>query len=154
MRLGFVTTPDKVVFALHFSTGNRDCQLRRGNPGRKARPLVLAEVLNRGSMRLYKEKEEDAVSGVRLAFLGRLFVVRPQQCDQFGHAEPRICMRERIQSLSSNEARLSMCCQLLVICYGFDTPQSAVSLPFSTVYEWHLCCTLLLGCRPCELKTS
>ena len=115
MRLGFVTTPDKVVFALHFSTGNRGCQLRRGNPGRKARPLVLAEVLNRGHMRLYKE--EDAVSGVRLAFLGRLFVVRPQQRDQFGHAEPRSCKRERIQSLSSKEARLSMCCQPLVICY-------------------------------------
>jgi hypothetical protein len=153
MRLGFVTTPDTVVFALHFSTGNRDCQLRRGNPGRKARPLLLAEVLN--CVASYKEKEEDAVSIRGMTCIPRgLFVVRPQQCDQFGHTGPRICMRERIQSLSSNEARLSMCCQLLVICYGFDTPQSAVSLPFSTVYEWHLCCTLLLGCRPCELKTS
>ena len=45
-------------FCTAFFYRNRDCQLRRGDPGRKARPLVLAEALNRGA----SYKEEHAVS--------------------------------------------------------------------------------------------
>src|SRR6266478_3604720 len=91
MRLGFVTTPNTVVFALHFSTGNGDCQLRQGNPGRKARPLVLAEVLNRSA----SFKKMPCQSRVLLAFRGRLFVVRWRGWI-FGNAEARMCAHERI----------------------------------------------------------
>src|SRR6266850_3279791 len=102
MRLGFVTTPNTLGFALHISTGSGDYQHLPGNPGRKARALVLAEILKRG----VSSKKMPCQPGARLACRRRLFEGRSSATSGFGSsATPSLgCVRVReSQTLSSNE---------------------------------------------------